>query len=185
MTCERLVIAIWANAFVWQVRENMVEEYLDDISLNDNPYEGMVDECVRRQSQQVFVQSSGRARQSPQNDFVQIGPEVTFPECGTPQKVDLGRLNNSGVKITVNDDGCDVADVETGYNPKWVCRLSIVEVYRNFADHFLRSHRDSQECFGRLQSIQAMFCSLRLTYIWSSHLRIMHSAETGKWHDNR
>lgn len=102
----------------------MVEEYLDDISLNDNPYEGMVDECVRRQSQQVFTQSSGRSRQSPQYDFVQAGPEIAFPECVTSQRVEPSQLNSSGVKITVNDDGFDVADVETGHNTKWVCASS-------------------------------------------------------------
>lgn len=97
-----------------------MEEYLDDISLHDNPYEGMVDECVRRQSRQVFAQSPGRGHRPPHDGFVQTGPEMALPEGGTHQGADSSQLNNSGVKITVNDDGCDVADVEARYNTRWV-----------------------------------------------------------------
>lgn len=98
-----------------------MEDYLDDVSLHDNPYEGMVDECVRRQSQQVFTQSPrGPYRQS-RDDFAQARPGIAFPERSTPQEADLDQLNNSGVKITVNDDGCDVADVGTSHVSRWVC----------------------------------------------------------------
>lgn len=100
-----------------------MEEYLDEVSLNDNPYEEMVDDCVKRQSQQIVKPPAKRpwVQSIAPNEFLPADFKVPAPPVSV--QPDLGRdhhLNSTGVKITFNDDDDDIADLETRHDTKWV-----------------------------------------------------------------
>lgn len=100
------------------------EEYLDEIPLIENPYEEMVDDCMKRQSYQF-------PRSSPQKPWVQrMSPEDFLPadfQMPASQMVvlpdtDETQPNNSGVRITVNDSDDDLANMNPRFSSKWVSR---------------------------------------------------------------
>lgn len=104
---------------------------MEYISLNDNPYEEMVDDCIKRQSHHFD-------KPSPQRPWVQqMAPEEFLPadfQMPTPphtavrRDMDQSQINKPGIKITFNDDEDDddddsLANLETRYNSYWVSRL--------------------------------------------------------------
>lgn len=93
---------------------------MDDTSLNDNPYEEMVDECIKRQSYQIAKQSSPKTLVRAHNGYLPAESHLPLSQAAALPDEDRGQINSSGVKITVNDSIDAVADLEPRYNSKWV-----------------------------------------------------------------
>lgn len=104
-------------------KETTVEDHMEDISLNDNPYEGMVEDCVKRQSQQTFARPSPKKpwiQQMSPNEFLPANFQMPTPHDSVTPDRHPSEPDNSGVKITFNDEAEDVANADMRYNHEWV-----------------------------------------------------------------
>lgn len=112
------------NDRVTQRKEAAAEDHLDEISLNDNPYEEMVDDCTKRQSHQSV-------KPSPKKPWIQLmtpdqflAGDFQMPTPNTTVAPDTNRNhpNDSGIKIIFNDEEDDVPEMEARHNTYWVSR---------------------------------------------------------------